>query len=404
MLSKPLAAVHATTSMSGVSGNGAVSRPSLIGMPPRSGRRPPSDPRGRCAGRHRRRASRRGRRRTWRSADRHSGRRPGHRHRRPGSGRRGCRRSPRRGRPAGPTAALPRSDMRAGFLSRISLARSRWPNHIWSGFSESQASDDSEPSISYCSEFLRPALIWLIATDAAGAALEAEQDERRVLGRDLALDRVGRPFRAERLDRAGRLHPGVDERGQVGHDRGDALAGHEGHQVHPVRPDVADRPQRAAAARLEAPVPVTGEEQPVLEVAPRDEPDIAQRPGRDRVAGMLIERVAADVEVGRVDQAGPRRQGDQLGRLGRGHGQRLLAHDVPPGLQDRPGLGQVQVVGRGDVDDLDALVGQQLVQVGVGPGDAQRVGPRRATFRGAAQHAVDLARRSGAGLRRGRCR
>ncbi len=42
----------------------------------------------------------------------------------------------------------------------------------------------------------------------------------------------------------------LDERGQLGHDRGDVLAGHEGHQVQPVRADVADRPQRAAAVRL----------------------------------------------------------------------------------------------------------------------------------------------------------
>ena len=39
------------------------------------------------------------------------------------------------------------------------MGRSRWPSQIWSGSSESQAIDDSEPSISHWTEFFRPALI-----------------------------------------------------------------------------------------------------------------------------------------------------------------------------------------------------------------------------------------------------
>jgi hypothetical protein len=54
--------------------------------------------------------------------------------------------------------------MSAGFLIRISLGRSRCPIHIWSGCSESHATEASDPEISYWSEFLRPALIWLMLT------------------------------------------------------------------------------------------------------------------------------------------------------------------------------------------------------------------------------------------------
>ena len=54
--------------------------------------------------------------------------------------------------------------MSAGFLIRISLGRSRCPIHIWSGCSESQAIEAVDPEISYCREFLRPALIWLMLT------------------------------------------------------------------------------------------------------------------------------------------------------------------------------------------------------------------------------------------------
>ena len=165
--------------------------------------------------------------------------------------------------------------IRAGFLIRISFGRSRWPNQIWSGCSESQATDESDPSISYWSEFFRPGADLADADRAACPVLEAEQDRRGILGRDHAGDGVGRDLGREGLDRTGRLASGADEGGQVGHDLDDALTGHEGHQVEPVRADVADRAERAAAVGLEPPVPVALEQEPVLEVATGDQPDIA---------------------------------------------------------------------------------------------------------------------------------
>ena len=99
-----------------------------------------------------------------------------------------------------------------------------------------------------------------------------------------------------------------DEGREVGHHRHDPVAGHERHQVEPVRADVADGAERAAAIRLQPPVPVTGEEEPVLEVAAGHQPDLAERSGRDDVAGVLVQRVVADVEVDRVDEAAGRRR------------------------------------------------------------------------------------------------
>ena len=66
-----------------------------------------------------------------------------------------------------------------------------------------------------------------------------------------------------------------DERGQVGHDRLDAPAGQERRQVEPVGADVADGAEGAAALRLEPPVPVGVEQQPVLEVVAGDQADVA---------------------------------------------------------------------------------------------------------------------------------
>ena len=126
------------------------------------------------------------------------------------------------------------------------------------------------------SEFFRPALIWEMLTAPAGAAIEAEQDGRRVLGRDLALDGLRGPL-VENVSTgpvgSWRVPMKVDRSAMTS---ADVLAGHEGHEVQPVRADVADRAERAAALGLQAPVPVAVEEQPVLEVAARHQAHLAE--------------------------------------------------------------------------------------------------------------------------------
>ena len=86
------------------------------------------------------------------------------------------------------------------------------------------------------------------------------------------------------------------------------LAGDVGHEIHPVGPDVGDGPQRPASIWLESPVPVTLQKKPVLEVAPSHKSHFAELAGGDSLARVLVERVVADVEVGRVDEAARRSQ------------------------------------------------------------------------------------------------
>ena len=124
-----------------------------------------------------------------------------------------------------------------------------------------------------------------------------------------------------------------------------------------MRADVADRAERAAAVRLEPPVPVAVEQQPVLEVAAGHEADVAELAAGDDVVGVLVERVVADVEVGRVDDAGrcggsrPARR-DSAAVIARGFSQTTCR----PAARIAERLRQVEVVGRGDVDDVDARV------------------------------------------------
>ena len=104
---------------------------------------------------------------------------------------------------------------------------------------------------------------------------------------------------------------------------------------------------------------------------------------------MLVHRVEADVEVHGVDEPAPLRDGDELRRLGRRHRQGLLADDVAPGFEDLAGLGYVEVVRRGDVDDVDGLVGQEGLQRGIGASHAERLGPLASTVGAAAEDAPD---------------
>ena len=79
----------------------------------------------------------------------------------------------------------------------------------------------------------------------------------------------------------------------------------------------------------------------------------------------------------------------ELRGLAGGHRQRLLADDVPTRGQDGLGLGNVEVVRRGDMDDVHPRVDQQFVERAIGPGDSERRGAVGASFRGAAEDAAN---------------
>jgi hypothetical protein len=224
---------------------------------------------------------------------------------------------------------------------------------------------------------------------AASAALEADEDRGRVVGDHLAGDRVRRPLRGEGLDGAGRLVANLHERREIGHHALDPEAADEARQVQPVGPDVADGAERAALGRVQAPVPVGVQQEPVLEVVPGDHPDLAQLALAEQLGRVLVEGVEADVEVDGVDHPRVRGQALQLGGLGRRGRQRLLADDVPAGDQDPRDLREVERVRRRDVDHLDALVGQHLVHGPVGVRQAQVGGSLRPVLRRLFQEPVD---------------
>ena len=181
---------------------------------------------------------------------------------------------------------------------------------------------------------------------------------------------------------------------QVGADGLDLEAGDRVDEVQPVGADVGHRPQLAALGREDAPVVVGVEEQPVLHVAAGHVVDLAELAAAHPLAGLDRERVEADVVV---DARGLPRvlagEGHELGRLLRGHGQRLLAQHVLAGLERGLRHLEVQLVRRADVDRLDRLVVEQLLQRAVGLRCADRRGELRGLGVRDTEDAHDLAAR-----------
>ena len=257
-------------------------------------------------------------------------------------------------RPAPPASSSP------GLRSSARSARSRWPSQSSSFRSASHASAPSEPSTSSRRLFFRPALT--CETTAAPAQPPSSRNSRMCAKSSVVIGASTRSTSSAAANvstsPAGRCRTGnaVVRSAKTALDppAGDPLR-----KVHPVRADVGDRPQRAALLRLEAPVPVGRIEQPVLEVAAVDVPDLAQRARRHERPRLVRDRVEAEVEVRAVHEPALRRELEQLGRLRRGRRQRLLADDVLAGRQRIAHLPVMEMVRRRHVDDVHPLVGEQ---------------------------------------------
>jgi hypothetical protein len=122
-----------------------------------------------------------------------------------------------------------------------------------------------------------------------------------------------------------------------------------------------------------------------------------ETPERSRpnsLAGLDGEGVEADVVVDRGGEVlvllG---ESHELGRLLRAHGQRLLTQDVFAGFETGLGHGEVEPVGRGNVNRLHARVTEKLTQGGIGAGSSHLRGERTRLLRGNAQHSDHLTAR-----------
>ena len=101
-------------------------------------------------------------------------------------------------------------------------------------------------------------------------------------------------------------------------------------------------------------------------------------------------RVEADVEVGAVDEAASLRELDELRGLLRVDREGLLADDVLARLQCRPRLRVVELVRRRQMNDVDAIVGEHLLEAVVRLGKRDRPALGARPLRRGADDAEDL--------------
>jgi hypothetical protein len=227
------------------------------------------------------------------------------------------------------------------------------------------------------------------AHHAARAVFVADHDHRGVVGVDLHRLRRARGA-GEGLDRAGGFLAFGQEGREFGHHRLRLQPGDEARQVHPMGADIAHGPERAAHLRFQPPVPVGGLGQPVLVVVAGDETDIAKLPRPHHAMRLLVQRVEADVVADGGEFARRLRDLHHLGGLFRRHRQRFLADHVLAGGEDGLHLLVMGVVGRRDMDHVDTVIGQQVVERGIGMGHPDLGGPRGAALGGGAEDAPHL--------------
>jgi hypothetical protein len=195
-----------------------------------------------------------------------------------------------------------------------------------------------------------------------GAARIAQQHRREVLGLDgVFLIPHVLHLPAEGLDLAEGTTTSLVVDAEIGEDLGDVVAENEVHRVEPVRADVGERTQLAAFLRQQPPVVVGVVEQPVLEVAAVDVDDPPELTLGDHCPQRLQRRVEPQVVVDGKHPLGRLHRGHQSRRLLAGHRQRLLADDMLARRQRRERMLRVQPVGRGDMNDVDLGMRDQLL-------------------------------------------
>ncbi len=127
-----------------------------------------------------------------------------------------------------------------------------------------------------------------------GAAFEIQKDRSVVVGGDFeVVGCAGGLLKSFHASARAFSHGNYSR--EVGAEFGDLLAGDPGEQVEPVGADVGDHAHVAAEFGLQAPVPVGGIEQPVLQEAAVNQARLADCTLLHQRAGLMAERVVAQV-------------------------------------------------------------------------------------------------------------
>ncbi len=135
-----------------------------------------------------------------------------------------------------------------------------------------------------------------------------------------------------------------DAGSQICHHFGDFQPGDEHHHVHPVRADIRHAAQRAALFGQQPPVPIGGQQQPVLQVRAVDGMDLAQFAPLYQCTGFMVDRIVPQVIVHCAGQVFGFCQLHQGSRFFRGHRERFFTNNMLPCFKRFHRMAVVQIV------------------------------------------------------------
>ncbi len=101
---------------------------------------------------------------------------------------------------------------------------------------------------------------------------------------------------------------------------------------------------------------------------------VAEFAAGDHVTGFLHQRIIAIVKIDRVNHFRLRGELDQFPGFDGGHGQWLFGNNVFARGDDLFTDGEMEVIGRAIMDDLDVLIGQERIHTAVRFRDVKLVG------------------------------
>ena len=184
-------------------------------------------------------------------------------------------------------------------------------------------------------------------------SFQMEQDRRVVVRFDRYGVHIGGIGFLESFHTAARPLADRDDGDQISAKLRYLAAGNPGNQIQPMGADVGDGAELPTEFGVEAPIPISGVKQPVLQEAAMHKPGLADGAFFDEGASFLTKRVVTQVVGNAANFLRLPDQGDEEFGLSRIHGQWLFTEDVFTRAKETTGLIEVEIVWGAEVDDVN---------------------------------------------------
>jgi len=220
--------------------------------------------------------------------------------------------------------------------------------------------------------------------------LKVKENGGVVIGRDHDFFRVAGTGFLKGFDRALGTKAGGQNGVKISTEIGDLGIGKEHGKVEPMRANVGDGAKFATELRFESPVPVGGEEQPVLKKTAVNEFDLTDGTFADERASFLAERIVTEVVGNTADAPSFLQQRNESSGLARIESEGLFAENVFAGAKEFAGFLEVEVVGSAEMNDVDGRIRGELSERLIGARQSEGVRGSLSALRRASEDASDV--------------